>query len=108
MPRKVQTSEMSAAPAPAKKKIIPQGDAAAIAARFKDFPAIDVLTRQMQNPTDPGSLPILLKGESGDCCTNSDHMNRLRPGATKCHVCKRPARQWYVRWANFGQEGRAG
>jgi hypothetical protein len=108
MPRKVQTSETSAPPAPATKKVIAQGDAAAIAARFKDFPNIEVLKRQMANPSDPGSLPILLKDESSDCCVNSDHMNRLRPGATKCHVCRKPARQWYVRWANFAQEGRAG
>lgn len=91
----------------APKTIIAQGDAASLAARFKDFPAIDVLTRQMANPTDPGSLPILLKDEAGESCVNSEHINRLRPGAAKCHLCKKPARKWYVRWCNFGQEGRA-
>lgn len=95
-------------PVKAKKVVLPQGDPKAIAERFKDFPNIDVLTRRFDNPNDPGSLPILLKGESPDCCVNSDHMNKLRPGATKCHLCKRPARLFYVRWANFGMEGRAG
>jgi hypothetical protein len=44
--------------------VLPQGDPAAIAARFKDFPALDVLTRRFNNPNDPGSLPILLKDEN--------------------------------------------
>lgn len=91
----------------APKTIIAQGDAAALAERFKDFAAIDILSRQMANPTDPGSLPILLKDESADACVNSEHMNRIREGATKCHLCKKPVRKWYVRWANFGQENRA-
>lgn len=99
----------SSGPAPKQKKVVlPQGDPAAIAERFKDFPNIDVLTRRFSNPTDPGSLPILLKDESADACINSEHMNRLKPGATICHLCKRPARIWMVRWANFGMEGRAG
>lgn len=105
MPRKrlVQTSGVVAT---RKAAALPQGDPDAIAARFKDFPNIDVLTRRFTDPNDPGSLPILLKEEDPNCCVNSDHMNRLRPGATKCHLCKRPARIWYVRWFNLGQEGR--
>jgi hypothetical protein len=102
--RLVQTSDAPVA----KKVVLPQGDAASIAERFKDFPAIDVLTRRFENPGDPGSLPILLKDESSDTCVNTEHHNRLKAGATRCHLCKKPARKWYVRWANFGQEGRAG
>jgi hypothetical protein len=93
--------------AKAKKPVPAQGDAAAIAERFKDFPAIDLLTRRFDNPNDPGSLPILLLDEAADACVNSEHMNRLKRGATTCHLCKKPARIWYVRWCNFGQEGRA-
>lgn len=74
--------------------------------RFKDFPAIDVISRRFENPNDPGSLPILLKDEDRHSCINSEHQNRLKPGATKCHLCKKPARQWYVRWFNLSQEGR--
>lgn len=74
--------------------------------RFKDFPAIDVISRRFENPHDPGSLPILLKDEDSHCCVNSEHQNRLRSGATTCHLCKQPVRKWYVRWFNLAQEGR--
>lgn len=89
-----------------KKVVLPQGDPVAIAERFKDFPNIDVLTRRFLDPRDPGSLPILLTDEPADACVNSDHMNRLKPGATVCGVCKQPARKWFVYWFNLGKEGR--
>lgn len=85
-----------------------------IAERFKDFPAIDVISRRLINPDDPGSLPILLKGESVDACHNSDHQRRLKPGATKCHVrdadtgrpCGKPVRLWHIHTCNTAIEGR--
>jgi hypothetical protein len=43
------------------------------------------LTRRFNNPNDPGSLPILLKDENPAACVNSEHMNRLKAGATHCH-----------------------
>lgn len=107
MARQARTQTPSATPKPQKKVVLPQGDPAAIAERFKDFPNIEVLTRRFSDPSDPGSLPILLKDDPDGACVNSEHMNRLKPGATKCHICKNPARLWYVRWANFGMEGRA-
>lgn len=76
--------------------------------RFKDFPAIDVISRRFENPNDPGSLPILLKDEDPHCCVNSEHHNRLRSGATTCHLCRRPVRKYQVRWFNLSQEGRRG
>jgi hypothetical protein len=74
--------------------------------RFKDFPAIDVIERRFNDPNDPGSLPIFLKDEANGCCVNSDHQNKLKAGATTCHLCKQPARKWYVRFTNTQQEGR--
>lgn len=76
--------------------------------RFKDFPAIQVIKRRFSNPNDPGSLPVLLKDESPDACTNSEHQNRLTGGATKCALCKpaRPVRKWFVYWVNTAREGR--
>lgn len=78
----------------------------AILERFKDFPAIDIIARRFSDPNDPGSLPILLADEDRQSCVNSDHQNRLRPGATVCHLCKKPARVWYVRFTNTSQENR--
>jgi hypothetical protein len=104
MPRRhVQTSGPATTPV-----VVPQGDAKALAERLKAFPAIDVLTRRFSDPNDPGSLPILLTDEDPHACTNSDHINKLKPGATACHLCKpkRPARIWYVRWFNLAAEGR--
>lgn len=80
---------------------------AAMLERWKDFPAVDVIENYLANPGDAGSLPILLTDEDPHACVNSDHMRVLRPGATTCHQCKKPARKYYVRWMNTGQEGRA-
>lgn len=74
--------------------------------RFKDFPKIDVISRRFENPNDPGTLPILLKDEDAHCCINSEHQNRLRFGATVCHLCKQPVQKWHKRWFNLSQEGR--
>lgn len=74
--------------------------------RFKEYPAIDIISRRFSDPSDPGSLPILLKDESPECCTSTDHQNRLTMGATKCPLCKRPARKWYVRYFNLTEQGR--
>lgn len=100
--RKVQTS----GPAPKKRKPLIPVDKEALLERFKDYAAIDVISRRFTDPNDPGSLPILLKDESRDACVNSDHQNKLRPAATVCHLCKKPARKWYVRWINTQWEGR--
>lgn len=107
MPRKkaaplVQTS--GAAPKVAAKKIPVDRDA--LLERFKDYPAIDVITRRFVDPNDPGSLPILLADEAPDACVSSDHQNKLRDNAASCHICKQPARRWYVRWVNTQWEGR--
>lgn len=101
--RKVQTS--GPAPKKTREPLLPV-DKAALLERFKDYPAIDVITRRFNDPNDPGSLPILLKDEASDCCVNSDHQYKLKPNATVCHLCKRPARKWYVRYINTQWEGR--
>ena len=80
--------------------------AASITERFKDFPAIDVLTRRFVDPSDPGSLPILLTDEADHCCMNTDHQQRLKPGAKKCHLCKLSARKWHIHTCNTAIEGR--
>ncbi len=102
--RVVQTSGVvagakarAAAPAPNKEALLD---------RFKDFPAIDVISRRMNDPNDPGSLPILLKDEDPHCCINTDHQQKMKPGAAECRICKKPARKWYVRYFNLAQEGR--
>jgi hypothetical protein len=104
--RKIQTS----GPAPTKTRVQPltQTTKAALIERFKDFPGIDVIERRFENPNDPGSLPILLKGEDAGVCINSDHQNKLRENSTDCHICHKPVREWYVRWVNTGIEGRWG
>lgn len=102
--RKIQTS----GPAPKKVKDIPLGDKAALLARFKDFPAIDVIERRFDDPNDPGSLPILLKDDPDGACVNTDHQGKLREGAVKCVRCDRPVRMWLVRWINTSIEGRWG
>lgn len=104
--RRVQTSEMTSDGAPTRRQSAPAPDPATLLERFKDFPAIDVISRRFQNPNDPGSLPILLKDEDPNCCMSTDHQNVLRSGATVCHKCRRPARMWYVRYFNLSQEGR--
>lgn len=103
MARKVQTSGVVATK---KRRQAPPPDADQLLARFKDFPAIDVISRRFNDPNDPGSLPILLKDESANCCTSTDHQQRMKAGSPVCSICKQPARKWYVRWFNLAQEGR--
>lgn len=105
IPNKKRLVQTSDAPAPRARKALPV-DKDALLERFKDYPAIDVITRRFSNPNDPGSLPILLADEANDACINSDHQNKLRDGAATCHLCKLPARKWYVRWVNTTWEGR--
>jgi hypothetical protein len=102
--RVVQTSGVVAGAKKAPRVVPP--DPVTLLERFKDFPAIDVISRRFNDPNDPGSLPILLKDEDRHCCANSDHQLKLKSGATICPACKRPARKWYVRWFNLAQEGR--
>ena len=99
MPRKAATTTTPATP---RTLATPE----AIAKRFEDFPAIKVLARRLVDPTDPTSQPILLHDESPDACVNSDHQRRLKPGATTCHLCKRPARIWHLHTCNTAIEGR--
>jgi hypothetical protein len=84
--------------------------ASALAARFKDYPALQVLERRLDNPSDAGSLPLLLKDEPAPCCTNSDHAVRFTgkivAGTTRCPTCRLPFRIWYVRWINGAEQGR--
>jgi hypothetical protein len=94
-------------PRPIKAKPLPPiTDTADLLERFKDYPAIGVVSRHFNNPDGSQSLPILLKGESADSCVNSDHQLRLRPAATKCHLCGKPARYWHVRQVNAAVEDR--
>lgn len=74
--------------------------------RFEDFPAINVIERRLDNPNDPGSLPILLKGESQVACLSTTHQRALKPRATKCHQCGKPARKWHLHYCNTQIEGR--
>lgn len=107
--RHVQRSDtLTPSPSPRvnRLKLPPPPDPDELLARFKDFPAIDVISRRFNDPNDPGSLPILLKDEDPHCCTNTSHQQRLKSGATICALCKHPARKWYVRYFNLAQEGR--
>jgi hypothetical protein len=86
---------------------LPETHAAAdLLERFKDFPAIDVISRRLLDPNDPGSLPILLKDEAAICCLSTDHQRMIKPGAVKCHLCKLPVRAWHVHWCNGSIDGR--
>ncbi len=111
MPRKratavVQTSEELAPEKPVRKTVLPIVDKDDLLKRFAEYPAIDVISRRLMDPNDPGSLPILLTDESANACINSQHQLSLRPGAGKCHLCRKPARKWYVRYINANVEGR--
>lgn len=107
MPRKVQKTENSV-PAQVKRPALipPPADPDAMLAKFKDYPAFDVITRRFNDPNDPGSLPILLKEDPDNPCHNSDHQNKLPAGAAKCAFCRKAARYWHVRYFNLAQEGR--
>lgn len=79
---------------------------------FKDFPAVELLTRRFNDPRDPGSLPILLADESPDSCVNSEHQHHVKPGQAICirgtggKRCNKPVRKWFVYWGNTAKEGR--
>jgi hypothetical protein len=105
--RKVQRAEAAAPPPTRKPAPLPKPvDAATMLAKFKDYPAIDVITRRFTDPNDPGSLPILLQDEATNACHNSDHQNKLKAGTVICPLCQQPARIWHVRYFNLAQEGR--
>lgn len=107
MPRKKTVVQTSGTPKPLKPASLgPLPTVDELKALFKDAPNFEVLSRRFLSPNLPGSLPILLNDESADCCVNSEHINRLRPGAVSCHICSRPARKWYVRWFNLAKENR--
>lgn len=86
--------------------LAPQTPVADLMERFKDYPNFDVISRRLLDPNDPGSLPILLKDEAPQSCINTDHQRILRPGATKCHLCKLKARKWHVHYCNSDIPGR--
>lgn len=81
---------------------------------FKDFPAVELLTRRFTNAGDPGSLPVLLKDEDPDSCINSEHQHHVKPNQTHCTVkdkatgkrCGKPVRKWFVYWVNTAKQGR--
>lgn len=100
--RLVQTS----GDAPVAPKVSLPTNKAALLERFKDYPAIDVIERRFNDPNDPGSQPILLKEDPAGACINSDHQHKLRENASTCHLCKKPARHWVVRWVNTSIENR--
>jgi hypothetical protein len=105
MPRK---PTVATKPAKASRAVKAAGNLShtALLDRFKDYAPIALIQRQLSNPGDPGSVAILLKDESPEACVNSDHQWRLKPGATKCHACGRPARIWHVRTINTTIENR--
>lgn len=107
IPNKKRVVQTSDAPVKKVRGFVPV-DSEALLAKWKHLPNIDVLSRRFLDPHDPGSLPILLADEASDCCVNSDHQYRLKDGATTCHICKKPARIWLVRWVNTTMEGRWG
>jgi hypothetical protein len=81
----------------------------ALLEQFKDYPAIHVLERRLDDPSDPGSQPLLLKDEPDQHCLSTDHWTKFRPQmlANKpCPSCQLPFRRWYVRWINLGEQGR--
>ncbi len=100
-----------APPKKAPKPLPPMGSddfAAALKERFGEYPDVNVdsLLMRLNNPGRPGSAPILLKGESPDCCVNTDHQRKLKPRDTACRFCKRPARLWFTYWTNTAIEGK--
>jgi hypothetical protein len=58
-------------------------------AKYKNFPGIKVLSRRLENPDLPGSLPIRLK----------DEPDYLRDPQGKKRI-------WYLRWINAAENGR--
>src|SRR5688500_16389898 len=90
---------------PATKAPAPTTTVAELQERFKDYPAIDVVSRRMLDPTEPGSLPILLKDEADVCCVNTDHQRRLKRNAVTCHLCQLPVRLWHLHYCNGAIDG---
>jgi hypothetical protein len=96
--------------APAAVPMTPEG----LSAYLADYPAIDVLSRRFVDPNDPGSLPILLKGESPNCCMHSGHQRLVKPGEVHCKArdketgrrCGKPVRNWHIHTCNTAIEGR--
>lgn len=72
-----------------KKSKADAGLDADLLAKYKDFPGIKVLSRRLENPDLPGSLPIRLK----------DEPDYLRDPQGK-------KRTWYLRWINAAENGR--
>lgn len=75
---------------------------------LEGFPAINIIERRLLDPNDPGSVPILLKGEPPDACTSTDHQRLVEPKMTKCPVqkCGKPVRKWHVHYCNTNIENR--
>jgi hypothetical protein len=83
----------------AKAKTTPAAPKAGTLDDFSDYPNVAVLERRMENPEDPGSMPIFLKDEPRPSCGELQHFARSN-GAALCVRCKTPFRRWYVRWIN--------
>lgn len=66
---------------------------------FSDYPNVSVLERRLENPDDPGTLPIYLTDDPRPSCGEIQHYEASKHGA-KCLRCKVPFRRWYVRWIN--------
>lgn len=102
--RVVQTS----GPAPTRQRAMAPINKEALLEKFKDYAAIDVITRRFLDPNDPGSMPILLHDEDTHACVDTHHQFRLKENATRCQFCQKPLRKWTVRWVNTSIEGRWG
>jgi len=112
MPRRVQTSSPPARPARPARPVAPLTEEA-LREAFKDFPAVELLTRRFNDPRDPGSMPILLADEDPNACINSEHQQHVKPGHVTClrpigggKRCGLPVRKWFVYWGNLAKEGR--
>lgn len=100
MPRTKQTTETA-------KKIPPPANLSALLKKFEGMPDVNLtaLNQQLMKPGDPGSLPILLKGEDPNACVDSSHQWAAKESDIKCRQCRKPLRQWHVRYCNTAIEG---
>lgn len=103
------TAKAKKKPSPTRAKVVSSPGTLTkeeLAAKFAEFPSLDVLDRRLSDPNDPGTLAIYLAGEQKPSCGDIGHAIRHKARAVRCSLCKLPFRVYYVRWANLGEEGR--